>query len=81
MIACSVKLPVKSYSTSKMKKSVFLLVVACYASSEKVLYLICMVLNEISPSPPTFEPVQLTLQIRIRLKYLSALCFNMLLSI
>ena len=45
-----------------------------FASSEKVF-------TPSPPRPPIFEPVQLTLQTRIRLKYLPTLCFNMLLSI
>ena len=67
--------PVKSYSTLKIKKS------QCYsacrfayfASSEKVFCTIYGI--EISLSPPIFEPVQLTLQTRNTLKYLSTLCF------
>ena len=47
-----------------------------FASSEKVFYTIYGI--EISLSPPIFEPVQLTLQTRIGLKYLSTF---MLLSI
>ena len=49
---------------------------ACrFASSEKVF---CTIIYgiEISLSPPIFEPVQLTLQTKIRVKYLSTLCFN-----
>ena len=51
---------------------------ACFASFEKIFCTIYGI--EISPSPLIFGPVQLTLQTRIRLKYLSILCFNMLLS-
>ena len=56
-----------------------LLVVHFVLLSEKVFYTIYGI--EISLSPPIFEPVQLTLQTIIGFKYLSTLCFNMLLSI
>ena len=45
----------------------------------RVLRVFCIIYDiKISPSPPIFK---LTMQTRIRLKYLSTLCFNMLLSI
>ena len=60
-----------------MKKSVFFLLVVL-----RVLKVFCTIYGiEMSLSPPIFEPVQQTLQTGIRVKYISTLCFYMLLNI